>query len=224
MSDQRATNEQPFFEMGRTDYTHFRVYYTTPDQPTCKGNPDHFPPTEVHPATKKSDRRHKLPTTDCLARVAKKHRLSEAVKVMTQHGIEFSMIDGTNHVIIERNGQPIADHWPTTGTWQYRNQSARGCGLTSLIKTLLQPVSTTGLSPTDSLGKVEKRFRYFEAAKILKSRGIGFTVHDNGIHLIINRGGRKLVDLWPTTGRWIHRLTGEKGRGLDSLVEYISRP
>ena len=82
----------------------------------------------------------------------------------------------------------------------------------------------TTLSNSDSLGKVEKRFRDFEAAKILKGRGILFTVHDDGRHLVIERSGRKIVDLWPMTARWIHRLTGEKGFGLDSLIEYISMP
>lgn len=53
----------------------------------------------------------------------------------------------------------------------------------------------------------------------LKRRGIVFTTHNEGAHLIVetNHG---LVDYWPGTGKWKAR-DGVRGHGLDGLVAYM---
>jgi hypothetical protein len=53
----------------------------------------------------------------------------------------------------------------------------------------------------------------------LAEAGIGFTTHNNGLHLIVDHN-EKVVDFWPTTGRWIAR-GGKEGWGVKGLIEFL---
>lgn len=65
----------------------------------------------------------------------------------------------------------------------------------------------------------KKRKRNREnSTEILKSRGVEFSSHNKGAHLIVtSRYG--LVDFWPGTGKFIVRKSGEKGRGVFNLLK-----
>jgi hypothetical protein len=51
----------------------------------------------------------------------------------------------------------------------------------------------------------------------LKAHHIGFTVKNNGEHLIVE-GPQGYIDAWPSTGKWHYRSTGEKSFGLLQLL------
>ena len=56
----------------------------------------------------------------------------------------------------------------------------------------------------------------------LTNNNIGFTVKNNGNHLIVEgRGG--FIDVWPTTGKWICRGDQKLGFGLRELLLYITK-
>jgi hypothetical protein len=64
-----------------------------------------------------------------------------------------------------------------------------------------------------------------ESTQLLIDLGIDFTVHNNGLHLII-RCDRGIIDFWPSTGRWVLRGDGgcnPKGRSVQTLLGYINR-
>jgi hypothetical protein len=71
--------------------------------------------------------------------------------------------------------------------------------------------------------KKRKRQDYLKAKpeQCLAEAGIGFTTHNEGLHLIVENN-EKPIDFWPTTGRWISR-NGKEGFGVKSLIEYIER-
>ena len=58
-------------------------------------------------------------------------------------------------------------------------------------------------------------------AALLK-HDIGFTVKNNGNHLIVE-GRSGFIDVWPTTGKWIDRMTATQGFGLRELVSFITK-
>ena len=51
---------------------------------------------------------------------------------------------------------------------------------------------------------------------------IGFTVKNDGMHLIVE-GPSGYVDVWPTTGKWICRGGQKQGFGLRELLLYITK-
>lgn len=51
----------------------------------------------------------------------------------------------------------------------------------------------------------------------LKHHHIGFTVKNDGVHLIVE-GPQGYIDVWPTTGKWHDRHKGESGFGLLQLM------
>ena len=51
---------------------------------------------------------------------------------------------------------------------------------------------------------------------------IGFTVKNEGMHLIVE-GPKGYVDVWPTTGKWICRGDQKQGFGLRELLLYITK-
>ena len=57
-------------------------------------------------------------------------------------------------------------------------------------------------------------------AALLK-HDIGFTVKNNGNHLIVE-GRSGFIDVWPTTGKWYDRHRGEQGFGLQALITRIT--
>ena len=58
--------------------------------------------------------------------------------------------------------------------------------------------------------------------KHLNDHSIGFDVKNQGLHLIVE-GQNSLVDVWPTTGKWICRSTRQQGFGLRELLLYITK-
>ena len=59
------------------------------------------------------------------------------------------------------------------------------------------------------------------SADLLRSRGVDFSVRNDGAHLIIH-AGPVTFDFWPGTGRWSDR-NGGRGFGVRSLLERIER-
>lgn len=57
--------------------------------------------------------------------------------------------------------------------------------------------------------------------KHLNDNSIGFDVKNNGLHLIVE-GQNSLVDVWPTSGKWICRSTRQQGFGLRELLLYCT--
>ena len=51
---------------------------------------------------------------------------------------------------------------------------------------------------------------------------IGFTVKNEGMHLIVE-GPKGYVDVWPTTGKWHARNEGVQGFGLRELVMFVTK-
>ena len=58
-----------------------------------------------------------------------------------------------------------------------------------------------------------------EAVKELESKGIFFTIHNNGAHIICEFEDR-IVDFWPGTTYWKSR-TGKTGEGIKKLIAYL---
>jgi len=56
---------------------------------------------------------------------------------------------------------------------------------------------------------------------LLRDRGISFTSHNSGAHIIIKHNER-VFDLWPGTGKWIERAGNyASGRGVFRLLEVL---
>ena len=74
----------------------------------------------------------------------------------------------------------------------------------------------------DPEGHKEKTARNRESsARLLRDRGIAFTAHNRGAHLVVTHAGRT-ADFWPGTGKWIFRgMPGYEGRGVRNLVEKL---
>ena len=60
------------------------------------------------------------------------------------------------------------------------------------------------------------------SAEYLLERGIQFTEHNGGAHLIVE-GKDCFIDFWPGTGKWNSRC-GTKGFGVRNLVTFIGEP
>ena len=58
--------------------------------------------------------------------------------------------------------------------------------------------------------------------KHLNDNSIGFDVKNQGLHLIVE-GQNSLVDVWPTSGKWICRSTRQQGFGLRELLLYCTK-
>ena len=54
---------------------------------------------------------------------------------------------------------------------------------------------------------------------ILEREKIPFTSHNGGVHLVICDAW----DFWPSTGLFIERATGKKGRGVFNLLKLIRK-
>lgn len=57
-------------------------------------------------------------------------------------------------------------------------------------------------------------------AKLLEAKGVKFTSHNGGAHLILSTH-LGWVDLWPGTGRWRIRSKNRKGFGVKNLIETL---
>lgn len=70
----------------------------------------------------------------------------------------------------------------------------------------------------------QKRARNREdSARVLTSKGVPFTQHNAGAHLVVTVG-EQVVDFWPGTGKWITRGKARfEGRGVFRLLAYIGK-
>ena len=59
------------------------------------------------------------------------------------------------------------------------------------------------------------------SAEYLSARGIHFTSHNDGAHLIVT-GPTCFIDFWPGTGKWNSR-DGTKGFGVMNLAAHITK-
>ena len=66
----------------------------------------------------------------------------------------------------------------------------------------------------------KKRENLASSTDILTQRGIRFESKNGGVHLIVYAGER-VVDFWPSTGKWIVR-GGRTGRGVFKLLKHIA--
>lgn len=67
----------------------------------------------------------------------------------------------------------------------------------------------------DNMSKSTRKERLAFGVDMLTKLGVGFTTHNNGTHLVVSHAG-KVVDYWPSTGRWIER-------GADAAPYYDPR-
>lgn len=59
------------------------------------------------------------------------------------------------------------------------------------------------------------------SAIILRDKGVPFTAHNNGAHLVVE-GANCYIDFWPGTGKWAEREGPKrKGFGVRGLLDYI---
>ena len=61
------------------------------------------------------------------------------------------------------------------------------------------------------------------STEMLESLEIPFSSHNFGTHLVVTHPhNRKIkVDFWPSTGKFIFRDTGKKGRGVFNLLKRL---
>jgi len=68
-------------------------------------------------------------------------------------------------------------------------------------------------------GQAKRAFNRRKSTELLVNKGIRFTSHNNGAHLIVD-GPDDLIDFWPGTGRWKTR-DGVDGFGMKGLLNYM---
>ena len=68
----------------------------------------------------------------------------------------------------------------------------------------------------------KKRSNLAASTKMLTDAGIAFTVHNNGIHLVLQKGA-DTIDFWPSTGLWLKRGNKTKSRGIKTLITFMKR-
>jgi hypothetical protein len=71
----------------------------------------------------------------------------------------------------------------------------------------------------DEAKREKKADNLAKSTAILSERGIEFESKNNGVHLIV-RGAGKVVDFWPSTGKYIVR-GGRTGRGVFNLLRIV---
>ena len=76
-------------------------------------------------------------------------------------------------------------------------------------------------SPTLNSAKLE---RIKEARKILETNQLDWSEHASATHFILHLTCQPEEDIgfWPTTGKFYSRSENYKGRGLNSLIEFIN--
>lgn len=108
-------------------------------------------------------------------------------------------------------------------------------------KTFIETMSTsTGVSATDinliisalvrgGYAFIEKQADNINIINMIKynlsDMQIPFKSHNNDMHFVIGPYGfnDRIIDFWPTTGKWICRETSKHGRGFDDLLIHIGK-
>lgn len=70
--------------------------------------------------------------------------------------------------------------------------------------------------------QAKKRSNLAASTRLLEHNGIAFTVHNNGIHLVLAKG-IEIIDFWPSSGLWWIRGTSNKRRGVKRLIAYMKQ-
>ena len=63
--------------------------------------------------------------------------------------------------------------------------------------------------------------RRLQATIELEKKGIRFTVHNGGAHLIVEGLFGGYIDFWPGTGKWKVRESTHDGSSVGSLFRYL---
>lgn len=63
----------------------------------------------------------------------------------------------------------------------------------------------------------ERAKRREAAPRVLAQHDVGFRSYNDGVHLYV----RSRVDFYPGTERWRDRETGQRGRGVFSLLRHL---
>lgn len=69
-------------------------------------------------------------------------------------------------------------------------------------------------------GRKKKRSNLAQSTTLLQEHGVPFTVHNNGVHIVIERA-TETIDFWPSTGLWWVRKSRNKRRGIFNLLKYL---
>jgi len=69
--------------------------------------------------------------------------------------------------------------------------------------------------------KLKKQSNLDYSVSLLDELGIEYTSGNYNIHMIVAHGG-KVVNFWPTTGKFIERGSNTSGRGVHNLVNRLT--
>ena len=77
-------------------------------------------------------------------------------------------------------------------------------------------------------GMEKRRQNTITSTATLRSQGFAFEVKNGGAHIIIGTYGKTYkekidFDFWPSTGLFINRTTGKKGRGVFNLIRELRK-
>jgi len=64
--------------------------------------------------------------------------------------------------------------------------------------------------------RIKKLSNLEQSTNTLKERNISFISKNNGIHLIVGN-----FDFYPSTGKFINRITKKDGRGIFNLIKKL---
>lgn len=68
--------------------------------------------------------------------------------------------------------------------------------------------------------KEKKRSNLKSSTELLKENRIEFESKNGGVHLVINHNG-KIVDFWPSTGKYKFRTRNKYCRGVNKLIKEL---
>lgn len=76
----------------------------------------------------------------------------------------------------------------------------------------------------NKLRYAQRQENKMSVAALLRRSGFGFSVHNDGSHLIMKANG-ELFDLWPTTDKWMSKDKGpwKAHVGISDLIEKLRR-
>lgn len=70
-----------------------------------------------------------------------------------------------------------------------------------------------------AMKREKKASNLASSTDLLRERGVDFEQKNDGVHLIVSGAG-KVVDFWPSTGKFIVR-GGRTGRGVFNLLRIV---
>lgn len=68
------------------------------------------------------------------------------------------------------------------------------------------------------LSRAKRQENTKNSTQILVEKGIKFASKNNGIHLIVE----DMFDFYPSTGLFMNRENGKRGRGVFNLIKFIN--